>query len=172
MTRLIPDTEAPALSLDLLGGGRFTLAEAAPKNFTLIAFYRGLHCPMCRKYLSNMNTLADAFAAEGVELLAASMNDADTAAQTKEDWGLDKLRIGYGLSEAAAEAWGLYISSAIREGEASLFCEPGLFLIRPDNRIFLLNISNMPWGRPVLDEILEKIPFALERNYPARGVRK
>ncbi|MCJ7874129.1 peroxiredoxin-like family protein [Marinovum sp. 2_MG-2023] len=171
MTRLIPDTQAPELTIDLLGGGKFTLSEATPENFTLVVFYRGLHCPMCRKYLTNMNKLADDFAATGVDLLAVSMNDIATATQTKADWELDKLAIGYGLSEAAAEAWGLYISSAIREGEADVFCEPGLFLIRPDNRIFLLNVTNMPWGRPVLDELLEKIPFALERNYPARGVR-
>lgn len=60
---------------------------------------------------------------------------------------------------------------AIREGKACLFFEPGLFLIRPDNWIFPLNISNMPWNRLVLNEILEN-PFAVERSSPARGVRK
>lgn len=172
MTRLIPDSLAPTLSVKLVGGETYTLAKATPENFSLVVFYRGLHCPMCRKYLTNMNKLADAFAGEGVDLIAISMNDQDTATQTKDEWGLDKLRIGYGLDEATAEAWSLYISSAIRDTEATVFCEPGLFLIRPDGRIFLLNITNMPWGRPVLDELLEKIPFALERNYPARGVRR
>jgi peroxiredoxin len=46
-----PGTPAPALDLPLIGGGRFRLADQQPGAFTLVVFYRGCHCPICRPYL-------------------------------------------------------------------------------------------------------------------------
>jgi peroxiredoxin len=171
MARTQPDQQVPDLKLNLVGGETFDLAAETPENFVMVVFYRGLHCPMCKKFLTTLNTLAKDYADIGVSIIAASMNDEAIATQTRVDWGLDNLRIGYGLSEEVAQNWDLYISSSIREGEADVFSEPGFFLVRPDGRLFLANITNMPWGRPDLHEILQKVPFALERNYPARGVK-
>ena len=47
--KLMPNEQAPVLSLPLVGGGVWTLAEQKPKNFTMVIFYRGLHCPLCAK---------------------------------------------------------------------------------------------------------------------------
>ncbi|MGJ8624511.1 MAG: redoxin family protein [Yoonia sp.] len=171
MPRTQPDQQVPDLKLNLAGGGSFDLSGETPDNFVMVVFYRGLHCPMCKKFLTTLNTLAQDYTDIGVSIIAASMNDEAIATQTRKDWGLNNLRIAYGLTEDVAVKWDLYISSSIKEGEADVFCEPGFFLVRPDGRLFLANITNMPWGRPDLHEILQKIPFALERNYPARGVK-
>ena len=52
--KLMPDSQAPALSLPLVGGGTWTLANQSPKNFTMVIFYRGLHCPVCKMYLEKL----------------------------------------------------------------------------------------------------------------------
>ena len=169
MTKLMPDAPAPALSVDLVGGGKWTLAERKPENFSMVIAYRGLHCPVCKAYLGGFNGLADAYAKAGVDVVAVSMNDAETAAKSKSEWGLSNVALGYGLYEATARKWGLYLSRAVREGEPALFNEPGLFLVRPDGRVFLTATANMPWGRPNLEDLLGKIAMAVERKMPARG---
>jgi len=167
--KLTPDTQAPALSLPLVGGGTFTLNADAPENFTLVVFYRGLHCPVCKSYLETLNGLISGYMAAGFAVVAASMNDAETAAQSVSDWDIGNVPVAYGLSEADARAWGLWVSTAIKDGEADMFSEPGLYWVRPDGRLYLIDISNMPWARPDLEFLLSKVPFAVEKGYPARG---
>ena len=168
-TKLTPDTKAPALAVDLVGGGRFDLALETPENFAMVVFYRGYHCPVCKGYLQKLNGLIDRCAKAGLSVIALSMDGAERAARSAEEWELSNVRIGYGLDEATARAWGLYISKAIRETEADIFCEPGLFWVRPDGRLYLIDISNMPWSRPDVEFLLSKVTFAVEKNYPARG---
>jgi hypothetical protein len=45
MTHLMPRQPVPALTVSLLNGDAWTLAEQKPEHFTLMVFYRGLHCP-------------------------------------------------------------------------------------------------------------------------------
>lgn len=167
--KLTPDSQAPALTVDIVGGDRFDLAAQTPENFTMIVFYRGYHCPVCRAYLQKLNGLVSAYESAGFSVIALSMDGAERAAKSAEEWQLPNLKIGFGLSEQAAKRWGLYISQAIKEAEADIFCEPGLFWIRPDGRVYLVDISNMPWARPDVEFLLSKVPFAVENRYPARG---
>ena len=171
MTRLIPDQQVPDLTFKLVGGETYRLADENPENFSLVIFYRGLHCPVCKTYLSTLNGLLGKYAGVGVTVVAVSMNDEAAASKTREEWGLDKLRLGYGLDEASAKAWNLYLSTAMRDTEPPVFCEPGFFLVRPDNRLYMINVANMPWGRPDLDVMADKIAFAVDKAYPARGSR-
>jgi len=168
-TKLLPDAQVPALSLPLVGGGTWTLAEQRPDSFSMIVFYRGLHCPVCKSYLGGLDGLMTEYKAAGFSVVAVSMNDADKAAQTVTDWGLSAVPVAYGLTEAAAREWGLWISKAIKETEAEVFCEPGLFWVRPDGRLYLADISNMPWPRPDLAFLLSKVAFINANAYPARG---
>ena len=168
--KLMPETQAPALSLPLVGGGTFDLAAETPENFTMVVFYRGLHCPVCQSYLGKLDALVPAYEEAGFSVVAASMNTAEIAEQTKADWGLKNLKIAHSLDEATARSWGLWISTSIKEAEADMFCEPGLYWVRPDGRLYLIDISNMPWSRPDLEFLLSKVPFAVEKGYPARGV--
>lgn len=169
MTKLIPDAQVPALSLPLVGGGTWTLADQSPENFTMIVVYRGLHCPVCKSYLGKLNGLVDMAEAAGVTTVAVSMDSEERATQAKSDWGLDNLTVAYGMSRADVANWGLYFSTAIKEAETDQFAEPGLFWVRPDGRLYLVDISNMPWSRPDVEFLLSKVGFAIENNYPARG---
>lgn len=167
--KLMPNTQAPALTVPLVGGGNWSLADQAPETFTMVIFYRGLHCPVCKGYVGKLEALMDAYTEAGFSVVAVSMNDKASAEQSVADWGIGKLPVGYGLDEATAKAWGLYISEGINEVEAQMFVEPGTFWVRPDGTLYLIDIANMPWPRPDLEFLLSKVGLIAERNYPARG---
>jgi len=171
---LKPRQPVPALEVDTLGGGRWTLAEQQPQNFSMIVFYRGLHCPVCRKYTSELNGMIEEFNKRGVSTLAVSTDTKERAEQAKTQWGLPHLTIGYGVSIDTARQWGLYISTSrgvTSSGveEPPLFAEPGLFLVKPDATLYWGSVSTMPFARPHFGEIVQAIDFVLSRNYPARG---
>ncbi len=167
--KLTPDTQAPALNLPLVGGGTFDLASETPENFTMVVFYRGLHCPVCKNYLGGLAALLSEYEAAGFSVVVASMNSADLAEQAAKEWELGSLRVAHSVTVEDAQNWGLWISKAFKDVEADIFTEPGLFWVRPDGKLYLLDISNMPWARPDLKNLLSKVGYALENNYPARG---
>lgn len=166
---LIPDTQAPELSLALAGGGTWHLSDQTPQHFTMVIFYRGLHCPVCKNYLGILNSMMDHISELGFSVVVASMDTQKRAEQAKADWGLDKVDVAYGLDLETAKKWGLYISTSIKEAENDIFSEPGLVWIRADGRLYLIDITNMPWARPDLETLMPKAKFAVENNYPARG---
>lgn len=167
--KLMPDSPAPSLKLPLVGGGTFDLAAETPDHFSMVLFYRGYHCPVCKNYLGGMAALLSEFEAAGFSVVVASMNDAELAEKAAQEWELGSLRVAHSVSVEDAKNWGLWISKAFKDVEADIFTEPGLFWIRPDGRLYLADISNMPWARPDLKNLLSKVGYALENNYPARG---
>lgn len=168
--KLTPGQMTPALTLPLAGGGIWDLAAQTPALLSMIVVYRGYHCPVCKGYLQKLNALAADFAAQGVSLVAVSMDSAERAASAKAEWALDHLPIAYGMSEATAQAWGLWVSASIKEAEAAIFAEPGLFWVLPDGKLYLIDIANMPFARPDLDLLLSKLG-AVKAGYPPRGTR-
>jgi peroxiredoxin len=173
MTVLKPRQTVPALEVSTLQGA-WSLGDQAPENFTMLVFYRGLHCPICSKYLAELDKLAGDFAETGVGILALSSDGEERAKQAVEDWGLKNTNIGYGLSVEQAQAWGLHRSAgrgktSIGIEEPAEFSEPGLFLVRTDNTLYWAQISTMPFARPHFREVLGALSFALANDYPARG---
>jgi peroxiredoxin len=170
MSQLMPRHPVPDLDLSLAGGGRFVLSEHPPESFTLLLFYRGLHCPICRGQLEDLQNRLEAFAEAGVRAVAISMDGEERAEAAKAEWGLDRLDVAYGLTEEKARAFGLYISSAISEKEPDRFSEPGIFLVNPDGTLYFVAVQSMPFTRPPLDQLLMGINYARSHSYPARGV--
>ena len=174
ITPLIPRQKVPSLSVPLVGDGTWSLADQMPENFTMVVFYRGLHCPICGKYLKDLdNKLAD-FAKRGVNVIVLSSDTQDRAETAKKKWALENLDLGYGLDLEKAREWGLYISSSngvTSSGfeEPALFSEPGLFLVRPDGTLYFGTVQTMPFARPAFAEILGALDFVIAKNYPARG---
>jgi peroxiredoxin len=91
-----PMQPAPELDVATLDGRRFRLADRRPKAFTLVLFYRGLHCPICKQYLRELDRKLDDFAPRGVDVIAVSTDSEERAARSKEEWELARLPIGYG----------------------------------------------------------------------------
>ena len=173
-TTIFPRQSVPALSVPLVGGDMWTLADQSPESFTLIVFYRGLHCPICSRYLGDLDRNLGKFADQGVTAIAISSDTQERAGKSQQDWKLGALALGYGLSLDNAREWGLFISSGRGKTSAgieepALFIEPGLFLVRPDNTLYWGAVQTMPFARPSFTEVLGAVDFVLANDYPARG---
>lgn len=171
---LIPRRKVPDLTVDTLGHGRFDLASETSERGTVICFYRGLHCPLCAKYLGEFEKLAPEFHARGVGTVAISTDDAERARGMADKIGARHLRFGYGLPLAKAKEWGLYISTgrgktSIGIDEPALFAEPGLFMVNADRTLYYGSVQTMPFVRPHFSELVGALDFAIQKNYPARG---
>ena len=174
MQALLPRHPVPALNVALVGGGRHVLGAAPGERFDLVVFYRGMHCPICARYLTELERLAPEFAQRGVGILAVSSDEEERARHMAEKVQARALRFGYGLSLKSARQWGLYISSSrgktsIGIEEPALFSEPGVFLVQPDRSVYYLSVQSMPFVRPSFAEMLQALDFVQRTDYPARG---
>jgi peroxiredoxin len=171
---LKPRKAVPALEFDTVGGGHWSLAAQRPQTFTMVVFYRGLHCPVCRRYTTELNGMTGEFDKRGVSTVITSTDPKERAEEAQSKWGLPNLSVGYGVSIDKAREWGLFISTSRGMTSAGieeppLFAEPGLFLVKPDATLYWSNVSTMPFARPHFNEIAAAIDFAVSKNYPARG---
>jgi len=171
---LTPRQPVPALNIPLVGGDRFVLGAAPGDTFDLIVFYRGLHCPICAKYLMELERLMPEFEKRGVSVIAVSSDSAERAEAMAEKIKAVKLKVGYAISLQSARQWGLYISASrgqtsIGIDEPALFSEPAVFIVRPDGTLYYGSTQTMPFARPQFQDLLAAIDFAVAKNYPARG---
>ena len=171
---LIPRHPVPSLNVPLVGSGRYVLGADSGEHFDLIVFYRGLHCPLCAKYLLELERLTPEFQARGVKMLAVSSDDETRGQAMHDKVQAAGLRFAYGLSLRSARQWGLYISASrgktsIGIEEPALFSEPGVFLVRPDGMLYYGAVQTMPFARPQFQDLLGAIDFAVSKGYPARG---
>lgn len=171
---LMPRYPVPALNVALTTGGRFVLGAQPGDKFDLLVFYRGLHCPICAKYLLELERLAPEFAARGVQVVAISSDDEDRAVQMAAKVGANGLKLGYGLSLRAAREWGVRLSASLGKtsigiDEPAVFSEPGVFIVRPDGTLYYGAVQTMPFARPQFQDLLGAMDFAISKNYPARG---
>lgn len=164
-----PRQKVPQLQLDLINDTQWSLEAQQNDTFTLLVFYRGLHCPKCKEQLEALKKKLDAFSDRGVHVIAISCDTEKVAKQTAEDWNIPELPVGYALSIEKAREWGLFISEGISEKEPEQFSEPGLFLVRPDGTLYASSIQTMPFARPKFDDLLNAIDFIEKKDYPARG---
>ena len=174
ITPLMPRQPVPDLSVLLAGGGAWRLSDQKPSNFTMVVVYRGLHCPICKGYLADLQSKLESFKALGCDVIALSSDNRERAERTLADWGLDRLPLGFGLTLAQGRGWGLYVSSgrgttSIGIEEPGFFVEPGLFVIRPDRTLYFASVQTMPFARPQFGEILKAMEFVIAKGYPARG---
>lgn len=171
---LMPRQKTPDLSIQTLDHGVFNLSEAQSARGTVVCFYRGLHCPICANYLTDLEARIDDFADRGVSVIAVSSDTQDRARAMADKIGAKKLTIGHGLTLEKAREWGLYISTSrgktsIGIEEPALFSEPGLFLVSPGQTLYYGSVQTMPFVRPHFSELVSALDFAIKNNYPARG---
>ena len=171
---LMPRQPTPALNVPTLAHGHFDLATDSAEHFSLLVFYRGLHCPICAKYLLELARLVPEFEKRGVKVLALSSDTQDRAQQMADKLNAPDLRMGYGLALDVARQWGLYISTSrgvtsIGIEEPALFSEPAVYIVRPDATLYYGAVQTMPFARPQFQDLIGAVDFAVSKDYPARG---
>lgn len=160
-----PDIQAQKLNGE-------TTALGKPENghdWKLVVVYRGKHCPICTKYLNQLETVKTSFYNVGVDILAIS---GDSKQQLEEH--LEQLDvsfpIAYGMTVNQMNELGLYVSDPRSEKETDHpFAEPGVFVINAKGDIQIIDISNAPFARPELEALANGLSFIRENDYPIRG---
>lgn len=170
--RVIPGDTMPAIDARLAGGGRWALAREKAEKLALLAFYRGVFCPVCRGWLADLDRLVPEFERRGVSVIALSCDRKDGAEKAVAEWGLKNLRVGYKLDPEDARRAGLYISEGrgispvTGQKEPMLFSEPGILLVRPEGELYAAWIQSTPYSRPHLAEVLAAVDNFLARDLP------
>jgi peroxiredoxin/uncharacterized protein YciI len=159
----------PGLDVPLMRGGHWRLADQAPEAFTLILIFTGVHCSFCKPEVEELARRRAEFTRLGIETIAVSMDDAERAERMLLEWEIGDLPVGFGMTEAQARSWGLYVSRRVKPVEPEIFAEPGLFLVRPDGTLYAAFQSTSPWLRPDLSILLRGIKLAMDRGTPPRG---
>lgn len=163
----LPKTEVSALE-----GGTIAIGEPqGGHDWQLVVIYRGKHCPLCTRYLGELNDQLAAFNAIGVDVVAISA-DTEEKARAQMEGIAPRYRVGYGLSVEQMQALGLYISYPRSPQETDRpFAEPGLFVINGEGTLQLTDVSNAPFARPPLDSLVTGLKFIRDpnNNYPIRG---
>jgi peroxiredoxin len=161
----------PAIDARLAGGGRWALAREMPATLSLLAFYRGIFCPVCRTWLADLDRLVAQFEKRGVSVIALSCDRKDGAERAIADWGLKNLRVGYKLDVEDARRAGLYISEgrglnpSTQLKEPMLFAEPALMLVKPEGELYAAWIQSTPFARVHVAEVLTAVD-----NFVAKGL--
>lgn len=160
----------PEISVPLVTGGLKNLGIVSKEDrWQLIVVYRGLHCPLCANYLADLDELSEAFDQMGTDVFAVSGDGLEKAKAQVEKGNLN-IEMGYGLTVEQMKELGLYISHPRSPAETDQpFPEPGLFVLRPDGSLQIIDISNAPFSRPDLKSILRGVEFGRQKAYPIRG---
>lgn len=170
--RVIPGDTMPAIDARLVGGEGWALASEKPEKLALLAFYRGVFCPICRTWLSDLDRLVPEFEKRGASVIALSCDTQEGAEKAVQDWGLKRLRVGYKLDVEDARRAGLYISEgrgvnpATGQKEPMLFAEPALLLVRPEGELYAAWIQSTPYARVHIGEILTAVDNFTAKNLP------
>jgi peroxiredoxin len=159
--------DMPKVSLPRVGGGEVQLGGSG--KWQVVVVYRGKHCPICRTYLKTLDGLMDQFGDISAEVVAISGDPKEKAESEAQDEGW-RFPVGYQLSPDQMRSLGLYISEPRSPQETDRpFPEPGLFVVNPQGKIQVVDISNAPFSRPELGGVLKGLRFIQEKQYPVRG---
>lgn len=167
-TKLAAGGDFPAFAWPSVSGTHITPVKEA--GWRLIVVYRGKHCPLCKKYLAELNAMQSDFGAAGLQVWALSSDPVERARSEAEaeNWTLPILAE---LSEAQMRELGLYISSPRTPEETDRnFSEPGVFVLNPKGQVQIVDISNAPFVRPDLKGLFGGIKFVKANDYPIRGM--
>lgn len=137
----------------------------------MVVVYRGRHCPLCTKYLNQLEDYKQNLHDINVDLVAVS---GDSKEQLEEY--LDRLQVSfpllYGLTIEQMQTLGLYIFNPRSKKETDHpFAEPGLFVVNNKGQVQVVDISNNPFVRPELDALVSGLKWIRDpsNNYPIRG---
>lgn len=173
--KLHAGAEFPKIHLPDLAGTLHELGVAQNgADWKLVVIYRGQHCPLCTRYLNNLQDIRDELLSSGIDVVAAS---GDSKAQLKLH--SRKLNVEYplvyGLTQEQMHQLGLYISIPRSEQETDHnFAEPGVFVVNQYGTVQVVDLSNNPFVRPDLGTLVSGLKWIRdpENDYPIRGTYK
>ncbi|WP_418114964.1 redoxin family protein [Vibrio scophthalmi] len=162
----------PQLLVSTLEGEKVALGNPnAPYDWKLVLVYRGQHCPLCTRYLNDLEPLVTEYRELGIDVIAVSADSEEQVREHKEKLCIS-FPLAYGLTVEQMQTLGVYISTPRSEQETDhLFAEPALFVINEKGLVQIVDVSNAPFSRPDLNVLLQGLKFIRDphNNYPIRG---
>lgn len=169
---LQPGQSFPNITVNTLEGSSFNLAKPTGEyDWKMVIVYRGKHCPLCTRYLNELNQAVPEFNKLGVDVVAVSA-DSEELARLHMTEVNPNFPVGYDLSIEQMQQLGLFISEPrLGMGAQRPFAEPGLFIINEEGNVRILDISNVPFARPSISSMLMGINYlrGLTEKLPING---
>lgn len=170
--KLAPGAAFPEITLPRVSGGDVDLGRPSEGyDWKMVVVYRGAHCPLCTRYLQELNQALPELNALGIDVVAVSA-DSERQALSQLSQVSPEYDVGYDLSVEQMQKLGLYISGP-RNGMnvERPFAEPGLFVINEGGRVQMVDISNVPFARPSLPALTRGLRFVrgLSGDFPING---
>lgn len=162
----------PKITVPKVGGGEIELgAPSDGHDWQLVVVYRGRHCPICTRYLKELDGIVADLGKIGIDVVAVSADPEERASNQIAEAGAG-FPVGYDLSIPQMRELGLYVSDPRSAAETDRqFSEPGLFVVNNEGKLQVADISNAPFARPALSSVLMGLSFIKnpDNNYPIRG---
>lgn len=160
-TRLDAGDPFPSLSLTLVGGDRLRAPEEFDHPFQVLLFYRGHWCPYCQGQLTSFQSSLAKLEAEGIGVLAASVDDEAHSAATVQSLGVT-FPVAHSLPLlTTARAIGAFTGG--NPGERAADRPPYLqstgFLVGPDRRVLVSVSSSGAIGRLGWQDVLGLVRY-------------
>ncbi|AZZ98828.1 redoxin domain-containing protein [Pseudoalteromonas sp. R3] len=173
--KLHPGSPFPDIKITLADGSTRALAQANDDDrWQLVLVYRGRHCPLCTRYLNELEQFKDKLADIKVDIVAVS-GDSLAQLQSHSEQLKVSFELGYGLSLEQMKTLGLFISDPRSAQETDHpFAEPGLFVVNQQGNIQVTDISNNPFVRPDLTSLVNGLAWIRDpdNHYPIRGMHR
>jgi peroxiredoxin len=119
----------PSLTFARAGGGEIRLPDDLADGFGVILFYRGAWSDACNEQLHAFSQASDRIAAEGIKVVAISVDDRETTEALVERYDLT-FPVGY-----AADAREVSAVTGILVNEDTAYLEATGFVINPNGQI-------------------------------------
>ena len=87
----------------MINDTKWSMEKQDPEKYTLMVFYRGYHCPVCKKQLESLKDKLSEFVDRGVNVIAVSMDTEERAKKTGEEWDIESIPVGFELSKEQAK---------------------------------------------------------------------
>ena len=133
--RLEPEGFFPSMKLNLVNGNTLTIPEDFTKAMTVVLFYQGHWSPYCRKLLLDFEELRKELLAEGVGILAVSVDTLEQAKEVAADVGFP---VAYGLTRADGDAIGAWW----QETDDHIY--PSEFVLSQRGKVMMSTYTNSP----------------------------
>lgn len=172
-TKLKAGEKFPKINVRSLNGENIILGNpSGNSDWQMVVVYRGYHCPMCTKYLNELEEYKDKLLKNNIEVVAVSGDRKEQLEEHLEELNIS-FPIYYGLSLEQMKTLGVYISTPRSENETDHnFSEPALFVINENGLLHVVDISNNPFFRPELKTLSYGLKWIRDpkNNYPIRGI--
>ncbi|MGA8147000.1 MAG: peroxiredoxin family protein [Gallionellaceae bacterium] len=152
----------PNLKLQTIDGSIIEIPTGLKNPWNVILFYRGFWCPFCKTQLKSFQSGLEKLTAEGIGVLAVSVDPLDKAKETQKETGA-AFPIAYGLPvKETAEAIGAFYDEA--PTHTAPYLHSTGFVLGPDGKVVVSVYSSSAIGRLAWQDVLAMVQYIKSVN--------